>query len=812
MRNTPTTGRGFVRPAELLMNYPSLATRLVVPILALAAFTLPLVGIGARQAVRSNANDVRDWLPAHYQETQQFRLFLQHFGSEDFILVSWPGCTLDDERLDHYAKWLDDRAGKRVAHDEPAYIARVTTGRELVAQLTAEPINLSRREAISRLSGVVIGPDGEQTCAVVTLADTPKRDLHATLDELRDVARGVGIDDADVHLGGPPVVNAAIDQSSTRSLIRQAGLAGLVGLIVAWMCFRTVRMTVIVFVVAMYSAVLSLAIVPLAGVPMNAILVTMVPLVYVAAMSGAIHLSNYYLDVQRGGRPDPIVRALSHAALPLGLATGTTAVGLLSLLYSDLAPIRLFGVFSAIGVSVALLVQFTLLPALLSFWPAGGAAGTADSSPDKDRIDDEHEAAAPLSPRWQWFADSVIRRHAWVSAACLVLLVLGGIGLAKVETSIQIMRLFSPETPIIASYAWLEKNLGALVPMEIVLRFDAQDKSNMAQRLALVKQVQAKVGELPDVGGSLSAATFAPALPSSSAASLRSFMVNRRLTQARPQFFKSGYLTSADGEELWRISLRVNAVRDIDYKLFQRDLRNAVDPILEKSTGGAKVEALYTGAVPIIYQARRSLLDGLALGFGTDIALIVIAVSIALRHWSNGLLMLLASVFPMTLVFGLMGWTGTLVDIGSIMTPCVALGVTVDDIIHFALWFRRGIDRGDTPDKAVRLAYQGCGRAMLQSWGVIGLGLSAFALSTFVPTFRFGALMIGLLTVGLAGNLLFLPALLAGPLGGLIAAAMRRQSPTRPDLLPTAEPVEEVGIPQRTPRRKRAAAEAMTRV
>jgi hypothetical protein len=66
---------------------------------------------------------------------------------------------------------------------------------------------------------------------------------------------------------------------------------------------------------------------------------------------------------------------------------------------------------------------------------------------------------------------------------------------------------------------------------------------------------------------------------------------------------------------------------------------------------------------------------------------------------------------------------------------------------------------------------------MYQSWGVIGLGLSAFALSSFVPTFRFGALMIALLTVGLAGNLIFLPALLSGPLGQWIAHAVRKRLP-----------------------------------
>jgi hypothetical protein len=58
---------------------------------------------------------------------------------------------------------------------------------------------------------------------------------------------------------------------------------------------------------------------------------------------------------------------------------------------------------------------------------------------------------------------------------------------------------------------------------------------------------------------------------------------------------------------------------------------------------------------------------------------------------------------------------------------------------------------------------------MIQSWGIIGVGLAAFALSSFVPTFRFGMLMLLLLTAGLFGNLLFLPALLAGPVGRWIA-------------------------------------------
>src|SRR4029078_9744190 len=97
--------------------------------------------------------------------------------------------------------------------------------------------------------------------------------------------------------------------------------------------------------------------------------------------------SNYYLEsLRRVGSNAAIGDAVRHAALPLGLATATTAVGLLSLWYSDLAPIRLFGLFSAIGVLVGLAMQLIALPALLSLW-----AQTLAVRPRADRS--SHEAA-----------------------------------------------------------------------------------------------------------------------------------------------------------------------------------------------------------------------------------------------------------------------------------------------------------------------------------------------------------------------------------------------------------------------------------
>jgi len=732
------------------------------------ALSVPPAALAVRAAIKSNVNDVRDWLPAHYVETGQYRWFKERFGSEDFVVISWPGCTLDDPRVTQLTANLRERSEQHRPPGEPQLFSSVTSGPELVDELATDRVGLSRSQAISRLQGTLIGSDGRQTCAVVALSDEARTHLRTALGEIRAAAAEISLPAHDVHLGGPPVVNDAIDQSSAHSLVRLAGLAGLVGLIIAWLCFRDVRLTLMVFVVAGYSAMLSLAVVPLAGVPLNAILITMVPLVYVAAMSGAIHLTNYYLEsLTRVGPALAIGDALRHAALPLGLATTTTAIGLLSLWYSDLAPIRLFGVFSAIGVLIGLAMQLTILPAWLRVWPNSSAAQPLiGQTSDEAALEVE-----PLTPTWQRVASGVIGWHGWFVALSLAWLAWGIAGLARVETSIQIMRLFSPATPIISSYAWLEQNLGAMVPMEVVIRFDASNKQSMLERLQVVRELHGSIAEIPGVSGCLSGATFTPELRSRGA-SLRGALMTARLNRTHPRLIEAGYLYSGEQEEAWRISVRVSSGEDLDYGVFQQQLRAKVEPILEREQAeGAKgVSTVYTGAVPIIFKARRNLLDGLILGFGTDVVLVVVSVIVLLRNSSSGLLMFLTSIFPITIVFGLMGWAGWVVDIGSVMAPSVALGVTIDDAIHFVLWYRRGISHGLSQEKAVALAYAGCGRAMVQSWGVIGLGLAVFALSEFVPTFRFGALTIALLTASLACNLIFLPALLAGPLGRRLAA------------------------------------------
>ena len=783
--------------------------------MAILVFLLPMVVVGAIKAKGNNRNDVKGWLPLEYPETKTYGFFRRNFQGEEFILISWEGCTMVDPRLELLARKLLPPAEEASRIDRPLYFKTAQTGPRAVSRMTAEPLNLEPEEAISRLTGALIGPapkgvvpgsaednlEQRQTCLVLTLADTARANLHGAIDLIKQVAaEECGVPEKTIHMGGPPVDNVSIDKAGQTSVTVLFALSLVVGFFVSWWSLKSKLLVGLVLASGVYSMFASLAVVWYSGYPVDAILLTMPSLVYVATTSGAIHLANYYRDqIAETGIVDGAAgRSVHHALLPLSLATGTTAIGLATLAVSELVPIRMFGIFSAIGVVVSFFVLISFMPAALELFPPKLNFGKS--------VDDQSNADwRPIeASRWWRLGQWVTRHNGMVTMACLLVMGAVGYGMTRVESSVQLMRLFSPNARIRTDYRWLETHLGPLVPMEILVRMDEKDcKLTFLERMELVGSIQREIGKLDEVGSSLSTITFGRNLDSGeggdgmSGAAARAFglgartkrsVLNRRLMAHRQDFLNGDYLREAtlpDGreQELWRISARVSATKEVDYALFQRDLRTKIDPILA-NLGASGISVDYTGLVPLVYKAQHSLLDGLIFGFVTDFAIIVVVMVLLCRATSAGLVLLLPAAFPAIMVFGAMGWgnsllksldAGTLlIDIGTVMAPSVALGVTVDDVVHFMLWFRRGIADGLDRKQAVMLAYKGCARAMYQSWGVIGIGLSVFSLSPFGPTQRFGHMMLAMLTIALVGNLVFLPALLAGPLGAVFSGSVLR--------------------------------------
>jgi uncharacterized membrane protein YdfJ with MMPL/SSD domain len=177
------------------------------------------------------------------------------------------------------------------------------------------------------------------------------------------------------------------------------------------------------------------------------------------------------------------------------------------------------------------------------------------------------------------------------------------------------------------------------------------------------------------------------------------------------------------------------------------------------------VDATYTGVVPIVYKAQRALLTSLIESTFWSFITITPMLMFVSRGIGAGLVCMIPNVLPIAFVFGGMGWLEIPVDIGCMMSASIALGVAVDDTIHYLAWFRDEFDRTGDRKQAILYSYRKCALPTMQAALINGLGLSIFAFSTFTPTKQFGYLMLVILVAGMIAELILLPALLAGPLG-----------------------------------------------
>ena len=842
---------------------------------------------------------------------------------------------------------------------------------------------------------LVVEPPPRQTCVVLTLTEAGRENLGRVIGRgmlgqpkgrLFEIAEECGVASPPVpstapppfswlaanqplpspmiRIGGPPVDNVAIDEEGTITLVRLIGYSLALGLGLSYVLLRSVRLMSMVFFVGGVSAMAALGLVWWGGTSVDAILLTMPSLVYVLGMAGAIHIVNYYRDAAiEGGQEGAPERAISHAVMPCTLAAVTTAIGLVSLCSSNILPIRKFGIFSAMGVMATLVLLYLFLPSALTIFPPRFKAIKESSQ----------QATGSILRFWEAVGRFILRRHWYVNAVCLTVFIGLGLGLTKIQTDVQLLKLFDSKSQIISDYAWLEKNFGRLVPMELVVRFpselqqptevgedftkedrkEARVQLNLLERAEAVSRIQAVLqkkfgyeGERK-IGRGMSATTFLREAPGETSGfnGLRTGVAGM-LQNNLPELLESDYMAiedaqGAEGTELWRISLRLGALNDVDYGQFVSSLRAVVEPVVasyqvrkqvltsivenpendrmvgsvlllgaSKPKGGVteldglgsptddqqkfdiftaslhqnlinqvvaekrqawadpraakgkeekfqryiesmvaqadcvvvlkddplfdlaaiksdakafvdarttfeaidensiqsreplarpvqqsaypgNMDVVYTGVVPVVYKAQRTLLISLFESVGWAFVLIAIVMMCLLspadsiftafkpanlaQSIGSGAVSMIPNVFPVVIIFGFMGHFGTRVDIGSMMTASVAMGVAVDDTIHFLTWFRAGLRKGMDRREAVFIAYRHVAPAMTQTTIIGGLGLCVFALSTFTPTQGFGKLMLTLLLAALVGDLIFLPALLASPLGRIFSIGASRQ-------------------------------------
>ncbi|MEM1226950.1 MAG: MMPL family transporter [Planctomycetota bacterium] len=761
---------------------PSLATlrrwyaiRWFIGLAALLALT-PTAIVDSAAALSSMFNYPATWLPETMPVRRDYEEFRSLYRGDEIIQISWDGAVLGAPELAAARDAL--RPFTESSPDRPAYFDEVITGQEILDRMMSPPSNFSLKSAKSRLKDAVIGPDGQRTFVLGSFTQDGMRHRRESLPRMRQlVAEAVGKRPEEVIIVGGSVDGAMVDEEAFRSIQRFTVPSFVVGAAICVICLRSILLTAAVLSVALIGQGCSLAAVAWAQLDMNAILIVLPPLVFVLTASAGIHLSNYYLDnMAEDPNQDPTAAtrdAMAAGYMPCVLAASTTIVGLGSLGLVRLWPVAAFGTIAAGIVFLTLVLLLLILPGTMqwhgSIWQRRRRARVRSKSRDAPFIT---RLRAAIGARWEALVSKLMTTPWPVIAVFVVVTVACGYGLPQLKTSVNVPRMFPPESRIRTDYAWFEEAIGPTVNVELIIAFAADQVPDTFERFLLLREIDQSIRELDLVKGVLSPRSFLPAPPRRTSRSVGATAVKAairsQIESEESQLLRTGYLaTDRVGRQHWRISFRFPFDESIDYRAAIDDVRAQLDPAIEQITGG-NARATYTGGVPLTTSSQDVLLKDLFRSFLTAFLIVGVMMVLVLRSVAGGLLAMFPNLFPTITLFGSMGLAQVPLDIGSVMTASVALGIAVDGTVHFLSRFRRSLREDGDQHRAVMTAVRHCGPAMWQTTAVCAISPLVYGLSEFLPTQRFAIMMLGLLIAALIGDVLLLPALLASRMGRVL--------------------------------------------
>ena len=748
-------------------------------ILCVSLFFVPLILLGSIKSLKVQANDVRQWLPSGFEEAVVYDEFVSRFGIDEMLVLSWEGCKIGNPKVDEFQRALEESEV-----DGIKLFDRVLSGPSVLQQI--QDVGVSRKTAENRVRGLMIGPDNQTTCIVAY--PRPAEDVvPAKIDNRRKIlehiyllAGNLEIAEDQLHIGGPTVDGAAIEIESKKSLGTFLWMSiGLVFLL-TWYRMRDLPLTILVIFFASLCACVSLTILYWTGGKMNLTMVMLPTLTFILGVSGCVHVVNYYRKASTLGYGlRSADQAIIDGGQPIALSATTTAIGLMSLATSSVIPIKLFGLYAALGIVSSIAILVLVLPATLY-----QLRGRISKRFSDEKTMSRRERHTGVSRSTSKLLMIVCRSHWWVVIPCLIGITILAVGIFRLGASVKIQNRFASRTKIISDYRWLEENLGPLVPMEVVLRFDPESELTPWEQMQFVKSVERAIKQTTAVNATLSAATFEPQLPRGNRftdkfkreTGMKKWTAMLLGNADRDSTFEEAKLVKLAGDEsFWRISLRVAALNDIDYGGFLETVRDNVDHQLEDLQEHG-VSAELTGGIPMVYIAQHQILSDLMWSFLTAFLIIMVILMFVLRSVRAGLIAMIPNVFPPLVVFGAMGWRGDSIEIGSVMTASVALGIAVDDTLHFLTWYRRGTLEGLSRYAAIKFAFEHCAKAMIDTSLICGLGVIPFLFGVFMPTVKFALLLSIMLLTALLGDLILLPAILAGPAGILFRLGKRKKS------------------------------------
>jgi predicted RND superfamily exporter protein len=708
------------------------------------AVAIALVALTAAAAVAASRmrvdNRLERWVDTDPGEARRYREFRDRFGSDEFVVVALSGAPLFDPAS------LDAMVAAQERLEAVPGVTRVDSLAAVYRDLFGgEDPEALEAEATSTpfYRGLLLSDDSKVTAMLVEVDPAAEPEArHRIVGDLRRAVEPLEAEGFSVELVGSTVLVDALDELSKREALRTLPAALVASMLVLALLVRSWRGMAVAAACSGATVLLTLGLMVATGHELHMMSSALPSLLWVLALGNSVHVLQRYQRLhEQHSVDDAVSAAVADATLPGTLATLTTALGFLSLVTADMAPVREVGLFAALGLVLSLPLNLVLGPELIRLLrvPARRSVARAGA---------------------QWSARTVLRRPRLILALAALVTVAAALVIPRVRVASNPLAFLPSGHEVSRAYRTTGERIAGFYSLEVVLQSDVPWTD--PRLWPVVDGLQARLESSPVVAKVVSPLDLL-----------------RKLRQWQRGFDPAGYALPFSREEAESLLAGLDGRgRQLVARLVTGDGRTfRLSAIVNEMDEGAFLELVaatrqdlaqlpngvsgsVTGMVLRLVEAQQDLVSSQLRSLGLACVVIFVVIAFGLRSWRLGLLSLPPNVLPVVVIFALMALVGIPLDAATVMVASVALGISVDNNIHLLTDFRRERWLGGSRRLAAGRAVDQVGAAMVVTTATTCIGFFSLCLSAFVPIREFGFLVGSAMLIGLAADLWMGPALL----------------------------------------------------
>jgi predicted RND superfamily exporter protein len=558
--------------------------------------------------------------------------------------------------------------------------------------------------------------------------------------------------DIDLYLTGVVMSDNAFGEASMKDMSTLIPLMYLTMVIITGIALRSFTGTLGTLTIILMSMLTGLGLAGWLRISITTASVNAPPIILTLAVADSVHILVTIFQQMRQGKSkhEAIAESLRVNLQPVFLTSFTTAIGFLTMNFSDAPPFRDLGNIVAMGVMAAFVYSVMFLPALTAVLPV--------------RVKQKPDIADCSS--FDRLANFVIKERKLVFWGTLVVIVALTAGTMRIELNDQFLKYFSKRYDIRKATDFVEANLTGWDNIEYSLESGETGGISNPEYLAKVEEFANWYRNQPKVVHVSTITDTMKRLNKNMHGDDESYYRLPRVRDLAAQYLLLYEMSLPFGLDLNnQINVDKSASRMIvtlkdTTTREQREIAGKGEEWL-KANAPANMFTPSSGLSVIwAHISERNINSMLGASFGALVFISVILM-VALRSFKLGLLSLIPNLLPAFMAFGIWGFTIGRVGLGLSVIVAMTLGIVVDDTVHFmSKYLRARREHHLTPSGAVQYSFNTVGTAMWVTTVALVSGFMVLALSGYKMNSDMGLMAAITIALALALDFLFLPALL----------------------------------------------------